>query len=569
MRPREISCIALLWQKMPVRLAPLRRSPDWLYRACSRRVKGSWRGLSYSLLMCGVGCHNQVRQFPEDLAKVRYVDSQRNFDPLRTAATNPPKLPGPQTVALTPAAPSTAPQNWLNRPFARPDALLSVGAVDPQGRWVLFCQAEGDASSQATLEKQLLKQSSFLRDAFKPYFARFNSGTASVTALLAASPDGRYVVLHSQDNGPELLDTETGQSESLNSIELDIRADVLTGDLRSVAFSGDSSKLALLVHEKQPRVIVKDLQTKQESEIVPVGNKVWRIAFDASGQYIVLKEVLEDTNHNGKMDWPVPMRSLIESRCLAPVPAYAAFTATGDSAQTSIASVTGGNARLQPGFITALGPKAIVKLPNGALSAIEGSRSRIISSPDCDAQIIAIAPAYGRIVVGCRDSNGRSKVELESLLTVQKLDLDVPTVSTDWITPESEPYTVIYSGPHTYLIDLAGSKVIQLEDKDQVLAQGKSGILLRRGTLVVLFHPSNGTCETMLEDVRPGTRIIPGKATTLVGSTVINSDQGRVQGRLASPVLALAANGCAIVSGHSPSAGQFARGPLTWSCPSL
>jgi hypothetical protein len=263
------------------------------------------------------------------------------------------------------------------------------------------------------------------------------------------------------------------------------------------------------------------------------------------------------------------MRSLIESRCLAPVPAYAAFTPTGDSAQTSIASVTGGNARLQPGFITALGPKSIVKLPNGALSAIEGSRSRIISSPDCDAQIIAIAPAYGRIVVGCRDSNGRSKVELESLLTVQKLDLDVPTVSTDWITPESEPYTVIYSGPHTYLIDLAGSKVIQLEDKDQVLAQGKSGILLRRGTLVVLFHPSNGTCETMLEDVRPGTRIIPGKATTLVGSTVINSDQGRVQGRLASPVLALAANGCAIVSGHSPSAGQFARGPLTWSCPSL
>ena len=473
MLPREKSNAELLWQKVPVGIALSHRLPGRLSRSSIGRDKWSWRGLSYSLLLCGVACHNQVRQFPEASAIVRHADrSHKDSEPLHTAATKSRQRPGTLTVALTSADPSTTPQNWLDRPFARPDALLRVGAVDPQGRWVLFCQAEGDASSQTILEKQLSKQSSVLGEAFKPYFARPNSGTASVTALLSASPDGRYVVLHSPDNGTELLDTETGQSENLNSIELDIRADVLAGDLRSVAFSGNGSKLALLVHEKQPRVIVKDLQTKKDSEIVPVGNRVWRIAFDASDQYVVLKEVLEDTNHNGKMDWPVPMRSLTESRCLAPVPAYAAFTPTGDYAQTSIASVVGGSARLQPGFITALGSKVIVKLPSGALSAIEGSRARIISSPDCDAHVMAIAPEYGRLVVGCRDSNGRSKVELESLLTVQKLDLDVPTVSTDWITPESEPYTVIYSGPHTYLIDLAGAKSIQLEDKDQVLAQG-------------------------------------------------------------------------------------------------
>jgi hypothetical protein len=527
----------------------------------------SWRGLSHSLLLCVMACHNLAgAEIPASSRQSTNIPKVKAIEPPRSGAPEPAQQQGAPASATSVAAP----QVWSNQSFARPDALVSIGAVDPQGRWVLFCEAAGDSSSQAVLEAQLAKQPSLLGDLFKPQLARYNSRTVSVIALLAASPDGRYLVIYSEGNGPELLDIETGQTENLSSIELDTRTDGLPGDLRSVAFSNNSSKLALVLHEQQPRVVVKDLAANRVFEIVPVGIRVWRIAFDASDQFVVLREVLEDTNHNGRVDWPMPMRNVTESRCLTPIPAHAAFSATGDDAQITIASVTGGTARPQPGFVTALGSSVIVKQPGGALAAIEGSHSRSISSPDCNAQVIGVAPQYGRILAGCRDSNGRAKVELESLTGVQKLDLDVPTSSVDWVVPESGQYAVIYSGARSCLIDLVGEKAIELENRDQVLAQGKSGIVIRRGSAIILYNPSTGAFETLLGDVRPGTRVIPGKLTALVGSTVINADQGRVQGSLSSPVLALGANGCALVSsGHSSTVRQLPRGPLTWSCPSL
>ncbi len=460
-------------------------------------------------------------------------------------------------------------QDWHDQPFGIPGAALSVGAIDPQGRWVLFCQTEGDSKSEHNLDMQIGAQASLLGDAFRPYFARSNARMLSITALLGSSPNGRYVVLFSQANGPELLDTETDQSESLRSIDLDVRADVIPGDLRSVAFSPNSSKLALLIHEKRPRVIVRDLQNKTDSEVVPVGDMVWRIAFDASGQYLVLNEVLADTNRNGRAQWPLPERPLSETRCLTPIPAYAAFLPTGDRAQITVAPVSGGKSRLIPGFVTGLGASLVVKQPSGVLSAIEGSRVRTISSPNCNGQIIGVAPDYGQILTGCRGSNGRSSVELDSLAAIHKLEVDVPTSSVDWVAPETTPYGVLYSGVHSYLVDLAGARAILLEDRDQVLAQGLSGIVLRRGPTVMLYNPKSSALTPMLMDVRPGTRIVTGATTTIVGQTVISADQGRVIGTLSGPVLAMASSGCAVVPlGTASSAQLFARGPLTWRCPS-
>jgi hypothetical protein len=444
-----------------------------------------------------------------------------------------------------------------------------VGAFDPQGRWVLFCQAEGDSMGAGGTEKPLDSQSSFLGGEFRPYFARRSSEIAPVTALLAASPNGRYVVLFSPSSGPELLDMETEQVESLGSLDLDTRADVMPGDLRSVAFSSDSSRLALLIHEQRPRVVVRDLRSGTNTEVIPAGDMVWRIGFDTSGQYVVLSEVLEDSNHSGRTQWPLPVRTLRETRCLGPIPAHAAYPSTGDRAQISIAPVQGGKSRLVPGFVTGLGSSLIVKSPSGGLSAIDGSRVRTISSPDCNAQIIGVAPDHGRILTGCRDANGRAMVELDSLGAYQGLEVDIPSSSEDWIFAESGPYRVLYSGVHSHLIDLARAKAIVLEDRDQMLAQGQAGILVRRGTAVVLFNPISGTSEPMLTDVRPGTRVILGKAAALVGQSVVSAEYGRVLGTLPKPALALASNGCALVPlGGASDARQFARGPLTWLCPS-
>src|ERR1700690_433354 len=119
------------------------------------------RALSHSLLLGSVACHSLVRPLPVQAANLRQTKADRSTTTVEpTVAQKPAQQPAAQSSTSTAAR-----QSWANQPFAPPGALLSIGAVDPQGRWVQFCEADSD--SQAALETQLGKQSSFLGDRFK------------------------------------------------------------------------------------------------------------------------------------------------------------------------------------------------------------------------------------------------------------------------------------------------------------------------------------------------------------------------------------------------------------------
>ena len=451
-------------------------------------------------------------------------------------------------------------RDWSPYSLGPTGAWISLGSVDPQGRWVFFCQ---------TTEKfEYSSRSAFLDTRFVPFFAQYNGECRAAEVLLATSPSGRYVVLLSR-LGPELLDIETGTALSLASRDLDLRADALPGDLRSVAFSPKSDRIALLVHEKQPRVVVLDLVHQSESEVTPVGDTVWRIGFDASGQYLVLQEVIEDGNRNGRLSWPVPQRKLTNTRCRTRIPAFPIFSTSGDRPELTIAPVSGGKARVAPGFITGLGRGVIVKEPNGTLSVLDGGHARGFASPDCDAQIVAVAPESERILVGCRDGKGRAQLEIDSANGVQLIDLDVAASSVDNLVTETERYTPIYSGSRSAVVDLTAARLLLLEDRDQVLAQGAAGIVIRRNSTVVLYDPDSKKQTRLLDSVPAGTRVVMGNEVVALGRSVVSAAQGRVLGKLEKPALALASNGCGLIEqGEVQSPGLLPRGPLTWSCPS-
>jgi len=452
------------------------------------------------------------------------------------------------------------------KPIGQPNAWESLGRVDPQGRWVFFCQAAADFDTSAFLAHSRGARSAFLDHAFLPYFSLGNAEATPAQALLAASPDGRYIVL-ARNQVPELVDAETGTVLSLAARDIDLRADAFPGDLRSIAFSPMSDKVAFVLHEKQQRVIILDLRNSSEAEVIPVSAMVWRIAFDASGRYLVLQEIPEDSNLNGKIAWPVPERKLADTRCRTPVPAFAAYTPNGDLPQTSLAPIAGGKANWVSGFITGLGHSVVVKSSNGALSAIEGTRRRGFGSSDCNAQIVAVAPEYARVLVGCRDTGGRARLELDTVSSSQKLDLDVPNSNVDRLTPESTPFTVVYSGARTALIEWSSARVLPLEDRDQVLAQGQAGIVLHRGAEVILYVPATKSSLPLLDKVSSGTRIVMGDGVVVVGNVVVSAKLGRVVGKLNKPALAVDASGCGLVSLNDTTNGPFPRGPLGWRCP--
>ena len=283
--------------------------------------------------------------------------------------------------------------------------------------------------------------------------------------------------------------------------------------------------------------------------------------------FLTLQEVLEDSTHNGKVTWPFPEKKLAETRCRTQIPAFAAYAPNGDVAETSVASVAGGKARFIAGFITGLGHSVVVRAADGTLSAVEGSRVTGFGSAGCNSQIVAISPEHGKMLVGCRDTNGRSKLEIDGLSNTQKLDLDVPNSNADKLTPEPAAFTAVYSGARTALIDWKALLVLPMEDRDQVLAQGQAGIVIRRGSKVLLYIPSTHRTLPLLESVPSGARVLMGDGVVIIGNVVVSAKLGAIVGKLTKPALAVNSNGCGLVSLSDAKNELFARGPLGWACP--
>jgi hypothetical protein len=405
-------------------------------------------------------------------------------------------------------------------------------------------------------------------DAMAAYLMRSASGLLRVGALLAASDDGRYLVVLSEAQEPLLYDAQTDSIASLADQDLDLRADGLRGSIRSIAFSPDGSRVAMLTRGRTPRIVVRELPNGPQTSVTPLGSTVWRVSFDGGGKFVVLYEVLDDTNRNGRMDWPIPERALRNTRCTAMVGALDAWIPSGDAAVTSVASIKGGNATRVDGFVSMLGSKTIVKVPGENLATLENGRAKRLGMTDCDAHVIALSAQYGQILTSCTDKSNHALLELSSLSGSRTYQYEGLTSFIDRTEPEVNRFRALYSGVRTYLVDFSLAQVTMLQDRDQLLAQGKAGLIVRRSNQVLLIHPAAGQPELLLDDVRAGTRIQLGPGHVLVGNELFSASQGKRLGRVEHPVLSVSANGCVLLAlGTHVNGDPLLKGPLQWSCP--
>ena len=481
----------------------------------------------------------------------------------------PPQLPGsPSALGEPRSAVAAFADSAQRKPFGRSGANVALGVVDPAARWVFYCQGEanqGRASASDTESPMTLRQQA---DAMTPYLASSSLGVIQLTALLASSPDGRYLAALSDKQEPLLIDVQLQHTTSLAALKLDLRADVTRGDLRSVAFSPDGSKVAFLLRGQPPRVLIRELRDGAEVEAMPLGESIWRIEFDAASRYLVLQEILGDTNKNGRLEWPFPERPLRNTRCMSDAATLDAWTPTGDQPVTTIVPVSGGKARRLDGFVTSLDSSLIVTQGREGLAAIGEKGKRPISSSDCDLHVVALSTQYGQILCTCSDMKGHSNLELDSLKGMQRFPFEVPISMLDWTTPESGRFRALYSGTRTYLVDYQLARATQLQDRDQLLAQGAAGIMLRRGTEVVLVNPDTSATKTLMDQLVAGTRVVMGPGHVVVGQTILSAEQGKILGIVTQSTMAVAANGCVLVAlGATPDRRPFDRGPLQWVCP--
>jgi hypothetical protein len=487
---------------------------------------------------------------------------------VRPGALPPQLLGSPSALGESRSAAAAFATSAQRKPFGKSGANVALGVADPAARWVFYCQSDdnqGSASASDIASPMNVRQQT---DAMRSYLACSSLGIIKLTALLSSSTDGRYLVVLSDEQEPLLIDAQLQHTTSLAALKLDLRADATRGDLRSVAFSADGSKVALLLRGQPPRVLIRELRDGADVEATPLGENVWRIEFDAAGRYLVLQEILGDTNKNGRLEWPIPERPLHNTRCMSDAATLDAWIPTGDQAVTTIVPVSGGKARRVDGFVTSLDSSLIVTQGREGLAAIGEKGKRPISTGDCDLHVVALSTQYGQILCTCSDTKGLSNLELDSLKGMQRFPFEVPISMLDWTTPEPGRFRALYSGTRTYLVDYQLARATQLQDRDQLLAQGAAGIILRRGTEVVLVNPDTSAAKTLMNQLAAGTRIVMGPGHVVVGQTILSAERGQVLGIVTQSTMAVAANGCVLVAlGATPDKRPFYRGPLQWACP--
>lgn len=484
--------------------------------------------------------------------------------PSAVAAEHSEAAPSNSAAASSPPAVATAPSVSLDE-FGRPGASVAVGRVDPQAHWAYYCES---ASHVIAGPKEPFRFGSFAKQSL-PYLAIGSRAPLPLSAFLSSSADGRFLVYLSDAQELVLYDTWLNTATDLTSLDWDLRADGLPGEPRFVAFSHDSSKLVWLTKTRPVRAVVRDLLQGTQTEIHPLGESVWRIGFDAADRYIVLREVLEDTNKNGRLDWPVPERPLRDTHCRIAAGALDAWVPNGDGVVTTLAPVGGGDATRMDDFVTSLGAASVLHRPGEGLVSVSSKRTVKLNSADCEPHVMAIAPQFGQMLLSCSDKSGTVHLELASATGFQPLDYDAPLGNRDYLEPVRARYFPVYSGSRTYLIDFAERRARELQPRDQLLAQSSAGYLLRRGSAVVWLGPSEREPKTILEGVRPGAQVLTGLNFALVGTTVLGVESTTPVRAVPQLPVALADNGCVLIAlGARAPGSNYPSGPLKWDCPS-
>lgn len=454
------------------------------------------------------------------------------------------------------------------QPFGPLDGEIALGPVDPGARWVFYCQ-QGSAANPGkpfTSSNPLALRHDV--DTMVAYLARPSSSPLRVNALLAASDDGRYLVLLSEAQEPLLYDAEADSTTLLTEEQLDLRADGLRGSHRSIAFSPDGSRMAVLTRGKPARVTVRELASGSETTVIPMGENVWRVSFDGTSKFVVLHEMLEDTNKNRRLQWPIPERVLRNTQCSATIGALDAWVPMGDTPVTTVASIEGGRATRADGLIAMFGSKPVVKTPGDPLVLIDNGRMRRIGTPDCDVHVIAQAAQFGQILTTCTDKNGHTVLELSSVHGSRTFEYEGASSFVDRTEPEANRFVALYAGVRTYLVDFALGQVTLMQDRDQLLAQGKAGLVIRRANRILLIRSTAGEPEVLLDDVHSGVRIVQGPGHVLVGHELLSAAQGKRLGTVEHQALSVSSNGCVLVAlGAQVQGNPLLKGPLQWTCP--
>ncbi|MEI9949728.1 MAG: hypothetical protein WDO74_12305 [Pseudomonadota bacterium] len=523
------------------------------------------RSASVFLSILGLlGCAKPAR----DAHGIDYPNSVTPALPVSPPAV---QRPTPLSSKELAAIPTTAPTSpaFGSAAFAD-DAPVLLERASPDGRWVALCAARKDSNGDGQLTASAGPRGELRGDAFERYLIAADE-ELPIEGLLAADATGRHAIVM-QRGALVLWDALSRQSLDLSALGADARLSAQSfAELRTLAFD-PSAKHLLYVRpsETGKRIVIRTLADGSERQFDPGPGVIWRARFDPGGAFVIAELINEDSNKNGKADFPAPLLTLPRP-CSSGPGRFHTWVDRGDRPVTVLVPLNGGTPLLEPELVMPIGEALLLRDASGALLLERAGKKRVLEPSACKGRIVHADAQRELFIVGCaQKKTGRVSLELVTAQGGRKpLAIELASVELDRELSDAPRLVALYPGPETTLFDADRRELVPLRSADVVLATRAGRALIRRGNTLIFYDADSRTEQALpvTLDRYPDVLLTPPFA--FVSPALVNLDTAALVGSSSARPLALSSEGQLLVSAVEADGSRLARGPLRWLTPSL
>jgi hypothetical protein len=437
------------------------------------------------------------------------------------------------------------------------------------GHWLSLCIARNDSNGDGRLTASVGPRGELRGDAFERYLIAPGE-ELPIEGLVGADSSGRYALVMQQ--GALLLwDAESRKSLDLSALGADARLSAQSfAELRSVDFDASSRRLLYVKRgDTGARLVVRNLDDGSERKLDPGPGSIWRARFDPGGTFVVVELINEDSNKNGRFDFPAPLLKAPRP-CGATPWRYHTWIDRGDRPSTVLVPLNGGAPLLEPDLVMPIGDALLLRDASGALLLSRAGKKRVLEPAACKGRIVHADAERQLFVVGCaQKKTGKVSLELVTATSRKPLDIELSSVELDREVSDSPRLVPLYPGLETALLDTDRRELLPLKTADVVLATRGARALVRRGN-TLLFYDADNRSEQLLPvtlDRYPQLLVTP--PFVYLSPALVDLDAAALVGRSSARPLALSSEGQLLISELSADGARLARGPLHWQTPSL
>ena len=278
----------------------------------------------------------------------------------------------------------------------------------------------------------------------------------------------------------------------------------------------------------------------------------------------------EDSNKNGKADFPAPLLTAPRP-CAAGPGRFHTWSDRGDRPETVLVPLSGAVAIHEPDLIMPVADALLLRDSTGALLLERAGKKRVLEPAACKGRLVHADAARELFIIGCSQKKGAGRVSLELATTAahKPLTIELASSELDRELSDSPRLVPLYPGADSALFDADKREVLPLQAGDIVVTTRAAHALVRRANGLLMYDADTHSEQALPGIVDKYPQILLTAPFAFVSPLLVNMDTGAVVGQSKRHALALSNSGQLLLSEVDPDSSGLTHGPLHWTTPRL